>query len=587
MILKLKYLKLLYIVTELYAGNFCKNTFRVSLFLYLKFVKVICYKMLGQKKYIFRLLLLLCFFLNTLTHAQSMEECDALNEKADIAAKHDDLKKSIEIYLKVEAKAQKQKWAKQWFNATLGLGNNYFFTLDYGTALTYYTKAYNIAVKEGQAVAEIAAINNIANLYTEQKLYDKAIEYYTKAYDIAKEKNIDERKGLPLLNLGNIYNILNQPKKARAYITGSMPYLDGQYHSISAKISLVENDMLLGDTKTALKNAMLIENTHTGPVKAKYDASLDIIIAKCYLKENNFKEAIKYAKGIAIKNPKINLEIKNSVFELLSDIYSNNKLYNLAMQYRDSVSLTDRQLSDIVNRKMFESNRIKFEIQNYENQIKANEQKLATERKLFYSAIAVLLALITIIILFFRQKQAINKRNQHSIELKIEKEKNTALILEKQMDDALLTQKQLKNEIDIKNRKLSAKALYLSDRNELIEEIVAHISKNPLLIKDANLIGYVNSLKANLRSDNEWDNFIIHFEEVNHGFLNRIKSRHPSLSENDIHFIAYIYMNLNIKEISSILNITIVACKKRKERLAAKLEISKDEDLFNYISSLR
>lgn len=587
MILKVKYLKLPYIVTVLHNVKFCKNTLRIILFLYLKFVKVIGYKMLGQNKYVLRLLLLLCIFLNTLMHAQSMEECDALNEKADVAAKHDDLKKSIEIYLKVEAKAKKLNWPKQWFNATLGLGNNYFFMLDYGTALNYYTQAYDIAIKAHQATAEIAAINNIANLYTEQKLYDKAIEYYTKAYDIAKEKNIDERKGLPLLNLGNIYNILNQPKKARPYITESMPYLDGQYHSISAKISLVENDMLLGDTKAALKNAMRIENTHTGPVKAKYDASLDIIIAKCYLKENNFPKAIAYAKGVAIKNPNINLEIKNNVYELLSDIYSSKKSYNLAMQYRDSVSLTDRQLSDVVNRKMFESNRIKFEIQNYENQIKANKEKLATERKLYYSAIAVLLALVTIIILFFRQKRAINKRNQHSIELKLEKEKNTALVLEKQMADALLTQKQLKNEIDIKNRKLSSKALYLSDRNELIEEIVSHISKNPLLIKDANLIGYVNSLNANLRSDNEWDNFITHFEEVNRGFLNRIKSRHPSLSENDIRFIAYIYMNLNIKEISSILNITIVACKKRKERLAAKMEISKDEDLFNYISNLR
>jgi len=587
MILIIKNVKRLCLFKKIHSCSFFKCIYSIILFLSLKFVKVIDYKMLGKKRYVVRFFLMLCFFFHTLGHSQSMTECDTINEKADVAAKHDDLKKSIELYLKVEAKAKKNDWAKQWFNATLGLGNNYFFMLDYGKALSYYTKAYSIAVKEGQAPAEIAAINNIANLYTEQKLYDKAIEYYTKAYDIAVEKNIDARKGLPLLNLGNIYNILNQPKKARAYITGSMPYLDGQYHAISAKISLVENDMLLGDIKTALKNAALIKNTHTGPVKAKYDASLDIIIAKCYLRENNFTKAITYAKGIAIKNPKINLEIKNNVFELLSEIYDKSKSYNLAMQYRDSVSITDGKLSDVVNRKMFESNRIKFEIQNYENQIRINAEKLATERKIFYFAIALLLAVLIIIVLFLKQKRTISKRNQHSLELKLEKEKNHTLVLEKQMADVLLIKQQLKNEVDIKNRKLSSKALYLSDRNELIEDIIVNISKNPLLIKDANLIGYVNSLKENLKSDNEWDNFIAHFEEVNQGFLGRIKLRHPALSPNDIRFIAYIYMNLNIKEISSILNITIVACKKRKERLAVKMEISKDEDLYNYIFNLK
>jgi len=543
--------------------------------------------MLGQKIYRIPLAILLCIFLKTVTHAQNMQECDAINQRADSAVKHGDYAKSIAIYTKVELQAQNNKWAKQGFNASLGLGNNYFFMLNYGEALDYYTKAYTIAVNAKQAPAEIAALNNIANLYTEQKLYDKAIEYYNKAYDLAVEENIDARKGLPLLNLGNIYNILNQPKKARPYIVESMPFLDGEYHAISAKISLVENDLLLGDTKTALKNAMLIENNHTGPEKEKYDASLDIITAKCYLKENNFNKAIAYANGILIKNPKVNLEIKNDVFELLSEIYHKNKLYGLALQYRDSVANTDRQLSEIINRKMFESNRIKFEIQNYETQIKADTDRQATERIIFYAAIALLLAIVAIIILFIKQKQALHKRNQNSIALNLEKEKHTALILEKQMADALLMQEQLKNEIDVKNRKLSSKALYLSDRNELIEELVNLISKNPLLFKDANLTGYVNSLKANLKTDNEWDNFITHFEEVNHGFLTRIKSRHPLLSANDIRFIAYIYMNLNIKEISSILNITTIACKKRKERLAAKMEISKDDDLYSYISNLK
>jgi DNA-binding CsgD family transcriptional regulator len=45
-------------------------------------------------------------------------------------------------------------------------------------------------------------------------------------------------------------------------------------------------------------------------------------------------------------------------------------------------------------------------------------------------------------------------------------------------------------------------------------------------------------------------------------------------------------MNLSSKEIASILNITPVASKKRKERIAAKMEIPKNTDLFDYISAI-
>ena len=542
--------------------------------------------MLRTKKYLPGLFLLLCMCLNSYSYAQDANKCDVINEKADKALQNEDFVKSIELFNKVYIQAEKHQWDKQAFNASLGLGNNYFYMLDYGEALKYYLEAYAIAIKKSNTYAEIAVLNNIANLYKNQKMYDKATEYYNKAYDLAVEKKIDGRKGLPLLNLGCIYNELNEPAKARLFIIESMPFLDGN-HLTSAKISLIENDMLLGNTEPALKKAIELNKAALGNVKDNYNTTLSIIIAKCYLKLQDFKPAISEATKILKTNNNLDYEIKRNVYSLLSDVYHENKSFNMSLLYRDSVLVAEKKLDEINNRRVFASNRVKFEILNYKNQLAINAEKVATERKIFYSAIALLLVLVAITVLFLRQKKALAERNQHISDLNLEKEKHNSLLLEKQIANALLMQEQLKNEVDVKNRKLSTKAIYLADRNELIEEIVSYLSKDPLLIRDANLVGYVNSLKANLRTDTEWDSFITHFEEVNHGFLKRLKVRHPALSANDIRFIAYIYMNLSVKEISSLLNITTVACKKRKERLAAKMEISKDEDLFSYISNLK
>jgi DNA-binding NarL/FixJ family response regulator len=45
-------------------------------------------------------------------------------------------------------------------------------------------------------------------------------------------------------------------------------------------------------------------------------------------------------------------------------------------------------------------------------------------------------------------------------------------------------------------------------------------------------------------------------------------------------------MNLSTKEIASMLNITLEACRKRKERIAAKLELHDSMPLYDYLSTI-
>jgi DNA-directed RNA polymerase specialized sigma24 family protein len=89
-----------------------------------------------------------------------------------------------------------------------------------------------------------------------------------------------------------------------------------------------------------------------------------------------------------------------------------------------------------------------------------------------------------------------------------------------------------------------------------------------------------------LKSDEEWENFVQYFNEVNHGLLSRLKERHDNLNANDIRYISYLYMNLSMKEIASIMNITPEACRKRKERISKKIQLNENEDLYRDISQI-
>lgn len=542
------------------------------------------------------LLLFLCLLAVTPAKANTIEYCDSLIKKGVDAMWKKQYIQSLELLTEAKTLAEKNRWYKQQFLATNNIGANYYSMLDYGEALNHYLESYTIAVKELDPQHEMVVLNNIAIIYSKEQNYKEAKEYFKKAYEIAKESKDYVKVGLYAMNLGNVANETKNLKEARAYILESFPYLKNNPELlILAEIGLAENDLQMGNARQAREKAQQLYRTTKNLDYNDAGISLLQIISKSYLEEDKYNLAIENIRKVLVHKP--NLEGRKNVYELLSEIYLKSGSYKEALQYKDSVIVVEKEFSEKKNGDLLANNKIKFEIQNYKNQIAINEEKLSSERKLFYSIFAVIIAVVTITILSFRnisvkhkQKKLIAERNEHAIALELEKEKNENLLLEKQIREketnSLLEQERLKNEIEARNRKLTAKALYLSGRNTLIEDVIASLSKIPELSKNTTLANHIKNLKNLLKNDHEWESFITHFEEVNQGYLNRLKSLHPSLTANDIRFICYIYMNLSTKEIASMLNITLEACRKRKERIAIKMELKDSSHLYDYLSGV-
>lgn len=549
-----------------------------------------------KKSYSKIAVVLLYLFLSTSAIANTIAHCDSLIKSGIDAMWKKDHVKSLELLTEARNLAEKNRWYKQQFLATNNIGANYYALLDYGEALNYYLDSYTIAVKELEPKYEMVVLNNIAILYSKEENYEKAKEYFKKAYDIAKENKDAVKLGLYAMNLGSVANETRNLQEARNYIIESLPLLKADPELLMlAESGLAENELLLGHARQAREKAQNIYNRVGNPNFNDLGLTLMLIIARSYAHEGNYAEAVKATNSILGTKP--NLEAKKSIYEVFADIYTKSKEYNKALQYKDSIIGIEGKLNTIKNGRLFETNRVKFEIQDYKNQIAINAEKLSAERKLFYYIIAVIIAIVTIIILVLRnlsvkhrQKQLIAESSQNAMALELEKEKNENLLLEQQIKEkettALLEQERLKSEIEARNRKLSAKALYLSGRNELIEEILSSLSGTTELARNPALAGHIKTLKSHLKTNDEWDSFITHFEEVNNNFLNRLKLAHPSLTANDIRFIAYIYMNLSTKEIASMLNITAEACRKRKERIATKMELPAHTSLYDYLSAI-
>lgn len=539
--------------------------------------------------------LFLILFFPILVYGNTQEACDKLIATAVEAMQQKDYSRSLELLADARTMAQKNNWHKQHFLALNNMGANYYSMLDYGEALNYYLDAYTLAIKELDVQQEMTVLNNIAILFLREKNYKRAIEYLEKAYLLANR--IDDQKKIALyaVNLGLASNSNNDLDKATLYLKKAISLKnENPAVIIQAKIGLADNYLLRKEYSKARELSLeLMEHKEMNQV-SDLKLTVLLILSKVFEAEGDIQNAKAYAIN-ALDNP-TNIENRILVYEQLAGIYTKSGEFQFALNAKDTLLNLNDELNKIKNGKLYETNKVKFEIQNYQRELQSNTEKLAQQRKNYLlllggSVIAILLIGWALRNSFIRNKQnkIIHERNQKLIALELEKKQSDNLLLEKQIQEketrSLLEEERLKNEIETRNRKLSAKALYLSERNELIATIIQNLTNNPDLKDNKTIKEQIKKLKSLLNTEDEWDEFIKHFEEVNHGFLMSLKARHPELNANDIRFLTYIYMNLSHKEIASLLSITPEACRKRKERISKKMALEDSTQLFSYLSS--
>ncbi len=503
--------------------------------------------------------------------------------------------KSIEELIEAKEIAIRNEWYTQAFNATLNIGTNYYLMLDYGEAFQYYLQAYEIAIKHLGPRQEMAVFNNIGVLYIEEKDQLKSEESFLKAYEIAKKLDDKKQIGTYGINLALVLNKMGKLDRAEQYIEEALPLLkDTPNVLLLAKIAKSENLLLRNQyikaEKLALDILPQIENLSLLKEQITVNDKITIllILTDIYEKQNQFKTAQDYA--LQARSAQENIEGRIEIYNRLATLYGETNDFKKAMAYKDSVIIATDSLYSIKNSALFKSEKVKFQIQNYQHELLESKKALKQEKQFFYTLIIGVILIMGFLIWVYKNNSLKHKQRKRIVELELAKEKSDHLLIEEQHREKeaveLLEKERLKNELEIKNRELTAKAMYLASKNELIEEVVQSLSVNTQIATNTPLKGQINDLKKHLKKDTQWDSFFVHFEELNQGFLDRLRIKHPQLTPNDIRFLTFIYMNLSYKEIASLLNITPQSCRKRKERISKKMNIPDNLSLQAYLSAI-
>ena len=149
---------------------------------------------------------------------------------------------------------------------------------------------------------------------------------------------------------------------------------------------------------------------------------------------------------------------------------------------------------------------------------------------------------------------------------------------------------QLQNEIEEKNAELFTQTSFIIHKNELmlkLKEMVDEIcSKNtqkslvPLYLKLNNL------LTSSLNTEDDWKMFLIKFEQKHHNFFKTLKECYPQLTTNDLRLCACLKLNMDTKDIASLMNLSVRAVENNRYRLRKKLDLKPAQNLNDFFLSI-
>jgi tetratricopeptide (TPR) repeat protein len=519
--------------------------------------------------------------------AQTIAQCNSLIEEGTYAFTQKDYAKSLEYAIEAKNMAEGKGWYKQLFTSTNLIGENYYRGLNYGEALNYFTEGYTMAFKQLESNSKIIALKNIAKIYVKENSLVQANKQLLQALDIAQKNDLQIYYGELYTALGDVDNLLGNYGQAREYILKAISLTkEIPQQQLQAQTILAENDLLQGKASQARTLAQGLISKASEIKDRASEILLLTIIAESYQDELQYSEAANTAlKALALQPDP---EQKAKVFEILSKVYYNAGNYDAAFQYKDSVIVNNNSLANIKNTDILKSSMLTFENHQYKEQIADKNLEMAAERKIMYATLLALIIGVVIYVTGLKKKKSSVDGECQKLANELAKEKNNNLLLGKRLQEqetiAVLEQERLKNDLEFTRKKILSQALYISDKDNQVEEVLMSIEQRPAISKDKTITKEIMALRGHLKAESEWKNFIVHFEEVNQEILQRLKKQHPALTQNDMRFLAYIYMNLSIKEIASILGITPESCRKRKERIVLKLEIPEDSNLYDYIS---
>ena len=453
---------------------------------------------------------------------------------------------------------------------------------NYPLALEYYLRSLKIKEQLADTTMILTALNNIGVMYDNQDDFENALRYYNKMLELALASDKDMYKAAAYTNTGITYTVMERSQEALVqfqlaldlykkmggnkfnlvliYSQSGVAYdALGQYAKADSLHKLAEG--LAGEVGTPDLRQETLFNRGVGLMKRK-----------------SFGQAEKLlVEGMNVSIAHDDVYYLRVFYDVLADLYEAKKDYGKALAYEKLIREYEDSIKSEVNLRnmnelqtLYETDKKELELVEQKQRNEIQRAEIARQEERYFLLIIIIGlagAFVVWLILTNRKKTLINHtlRDQKS---KIE----TLAQKQARLSEELLDQK---------NRELVTYNVQMSQQNEILKNLKEELqgTKHP----DAPRL--VRSINVNLKQQNQWEEFKIHFEKVHPGFFSFLGNRFPQLTPHDLRLCAYIKMRLESAAIMRILNISNKGLETARYRIKRKLNLGPSDDLNDFIST--
>lgn len=460
------------------------------------------------------------------------------------------------------------------------LGAAYINLGRYKTALEYLiTSEKNY--EQLQDESGIAMVNlDKAIVYDELNDDVKAGECTKKAamiYKAQPDKQLNY--GIALIDLTTTYLKLKQYDSIKKYLPIAHKIVEGKHQMAMSYVYQNYGTLYfdLGNYDTAIDYYNKAIALNKSIDNTSLNVTLYGFLSEIYIKKQQPDTAYEYAlKADSIAQAMDNTSLKLANLPNLAEASYAKKLYTEShealktyIHLYDSIKGVERvkEISALEEAYEAEKRENVIQLQQQENALLQEKNRASNNRNWAFGILALLIALVAYLLIHrFRLKN-----QQQRIQMKIRELENA----------------NLNKEINYKNRELTSKVLQIAQKNELLEELKSNLDTLKRTTGHSREVNQLyNKLQIEKQIDENWDSFLKQFTEINPKFYEELDQRHEGLTKNDFRLAALVKMNVNSKDIASILNISPEGVKKARYRLRKKLHLNSDDNLEQYLMML-
>ena len=396
------------------------------------------------------------------------------------------------------------------------------------------------------ALRKVRLFNNIAGVYIQRSDYATALPYFEQAVQINRPLNDPRNEGSLNNNIGICLMEMGQHDRANERFLRSLA---------------VRKE--LGDARG---QAQVLNNLGKNQVfYGRFGEARD-----------HFEQALAIGKAIGSQESMvISLGSLSLVYDTLRDPDAALEAHRAFKALNDSLYKADSRLTIARLEEEFRRDKDR-EAFRAESERKDAEH---ARRRLWNFALAgaLFFLLLTAFLLFKVMRARVRNGRLLQEKLRLESEKLEA------------EQTALRESLDSKDRELTANALFLLKRNELIAHIAERLLKAKPTFKQENqqvIQEIVRDLQAN-HDEHNWKEFEAHFTRVHSTFYSSLQQRFPELTPNERKLCAFLRLNMSTKDISAITQQTLNSITVARSRLRKKLAIEGEEvNLIDFLQSI-